>query len=241
MKNLPSQESPAARALVFALAAALPLLMHSKDRYNQPLVGGWLLLGVAELGLVVCAALLIKTSLRGEKRFDGLTFELPWLFELFFGGLGAIILGVSLYGASTMGAFDLSYDAPKATSISPIAVAAAVFFTGLGAALILVRPVFDLDERGARCTLFGTGLPFVVLQTPREKVDVVALEKPLVDLSRRITGVVIHFRGKAGPLTFTLPSSAGIQRMLGPTELGRKEELLAAWRAHLNGPPLTRL
>lgn len=220
--------------MVFALAAALPLLMHVKDRYNQPLLGGWILLGLAELGLLVGIALLLKAASRGEKRFDGLTFELPWMFELFFGGLGAIILGASLYATSIMGAFDLSYDAPKATAISPIAIAAAVFFNGLGAALMLVRPVFDLDEAGARCTLFGTGLPAIVFHTPRAKLDVVAIEKPLIDNTRRIIGVATHLRGKAGPLTFSLPATEGLPRVLGPSELGRKEEVLAAWRARLS-------
>ncbi|HEY0881073.1 MAG TPA: hypothetical protein VGD87_06070, partial [Archangium sp.] len=232
---LPPQESPPARVVVFAFAAVLPLLMHAKDRYNRPLLGGWILLGLAELGLLIGLALLIKTALRGEQRFDGLTFELPWLFELFFGGMGALILGVTLYATSIIGAFDLSYDAPKATAITPIAIAAALLFTGLGAALILIRPVFEFDETGARCTLFGTGLPAIVLQTPRAKLDVVAIERPLIDHARRITGVAIHIRGKAGALTFTLPSSAGIPRFLGPSELGRKDELLAAWRVHLTG------
>lgn len=236
--NFPSQESPFARAIVFAVAALIPVWAHTKDRYFVPLLGGWIVLGVAEVALLVGIALLLRAGAGAKKRYDLLTFEVPFAFEIFFGGIGAIVLGFTLYATSIIGAGDLSYGpTPKPGEISPVSIAAAIFFILIGGALILIRPTWELNESGARCTLFGTGLPFVVLQYPREKLDAVAIEKPLIDATRRITAVVAHIRGKAGMLTFSLPRDAGIPTFLGQDELGQKEAVVAQWRARLSGTP----
>ncbi len=234
--NFPSQEAPFARAIVFAVAALIPVWAHTKGKWYEPRMGGWVLLGLAEVALLVGVALLLRAGAGAKKRYDLLTFEVPFGFELLFGGIGAVVLGFTLYATSIIGAGDLSYGpTPKASEITVPSVVAAIFFILVSGGLILIRPVWEPNESGARCTLFGTGLPVIILQYPREKLDAVAIEKPVIDNVRRIVAVVAHIRGKAGPLTFSLPRDAGIPTFLAEKELSQKDVVVAQWRARLSG------
>jgi hypothetical protein len=147
-----------------------------------------------------------------------------------------LVLGFTLYATSIIGAGDRSQGLPVTPSeITVPSVVAAIFFITVGAALILVRPVWELNESGARCTLFGTGLPLIVIDYPRASLDAVAVEKALWDATRRLTAVVIHIRGKAGVLTFSLPRDVGIPIFLGQNEFNQKDAVVAQWRARLTG------